>query len=56
MRRLAKLIAFASLLLGFVAAGASVGPQGGATAHATQHPVNQSGVMGRILSRRPEQG
>jgi len=38
---------FACLLLVLVGAG-TVRPQGGATARANQHPVNQSGVMGRI--------
>jgi len=42
------LIAFASLLFGVVPAGTTVRAQGGVTARANQHPVNQSGVMGRI--------
>jgi hypothetical protein len=48
MKRLLMLISFASLLVGLVAASATVGAQGDVTAHANQHPVNQSGVMGRI--------
>jgi len=47
VKRLLNVIAFACLLFVFVAAGARVPAQGGPTAHATQHPVNQSGVMGR---------
>ena len=48
MKRLLMLIAFASLLFGLPAASTTVRAQGDATAHATQHPINQSGVMGRI--------
>jgi hypothetical protein len=48
MKRLLMLISFASLLVGLVAANATVGAQGDVTAHANQHPVNQSGVKGRI--------
>ena len=48
MRRLLMLISFASLLLGLVAADASVRAQQDVTAHANQHPVHQSGVMGSI--------
>lgn len=42
-------LSLTGVLFGFVAAGATVWAQGGVTASANQHPVNQSGVMGRIL-------
>jgi hypothetical protein len=36
------------LLFGLLVAGATVIATAGATAHATQHPANNSGIMGRI--------
>jgi hypothetical protein len=48
MKRLLAISAFASLLFGLVAAGVTVRAQGGLTARANQHPVNQSGVKGKI--------
>ncbi len=42
------MLSLAGLLLGLVAASAIVQAQGGVTARAKQHPVNQSGVMGSI--------
>ncbi|MGH2398796.1 MAG: hypothetical protein ACRDF6_03045, partial [bacterium] len=41
-------LSLTGVLFGLVAAGAAVQAQGGTTARANQHPVNQSGVMGRI--------
>jgi hypothetical protein len=45
MKKLLVIVALASLAL---AVGARVWAQGGLTAHANQHPVNQSGAHGRI--------
>src|SRR5262245_47565904 len=47
MKRPLMLTVFASLLLVLVGVG-TVRPQGGSTARANQHPVNQSGVRGRL--------
>ncbi len=44
------------LLFGLMAAGAAVWAQGGVTARANQHPVNQSGVMGSITFTQTEAG
>lgn len=41
-------LSLTGLLFGLVVAGATVQAQGGVTARANQHPVNQSGVMGKI--------
>ena len=56
MKRFLLLIAFASLLFGVMSAGGTVRVQGGVTAQANQHPVNQSGVMGRITFTQTEGG
>jgi hypothetical protein len=45
MKQLLAIVALASLAL---AASATVSAQGGVTARANQHPVNQSGVKGKI--------
>src|ERR1043165_4798699 len=49
MKRSLMIIAFGYLILGFVTVGINVQAQGGLTARANQHPVNQSGVKGKIL-------
>ncbi len=41
-------LSLAGLLLGLMVAVATVKAQGGVTARANQHPVNQSGIMGKI--------
>jgi len=48
MKRPLMIIAFGYLIFGFVAAAFNVQAQGGLTARANQHPVNHSGVKGKI--------
>ena len=53
MKKLLVIVALACLAL---AASVTVWAQGGVTARATQHPINQSGVMGSITFTQTEPG
>jgi hypothetical protein len=55
MKRRLMLTAFVSLLLVLVGTG-TVRPQGRSTARANQHPVNQSGVRGRLTFAQTDAG